>query len=168
VIAYHKFDAAGHTQLFNARREADGWRIYQTSDWDTRWEFHGGGTIPFEIRIGPIETTPDGVLTQSARHAKHGAQHWRLDPQTLKPVGRAPRREGLPAEIGRLRSDRPGMGVRTVHDLGASGDPNTRFVLRWETMPVNRDRPHTGEHPPPSMLQVVEVRTKGEGQSLQQ
>jgi len=48
VISYHKFDAQGKTQLYNARRETGGWRIYQISDWDYRWEFQGGGTLRFE------------------------------------------------------------------------------------------------------------------------
>src|SRR5437763_1726114 len=50
VVTYHKFDSRGFTQIINARRERGGWKIYQTSDWDYRWDFSGGGSIPFEIR----------------------------------------------------------------------------------------------------------------------
>ena len=62
IVSYHKFDSDGYTQLFNARREQHGWQVYQTSDWSYRWEFGGGGTIPFEIRIGPVQVEANGEL----------------------------------------------------------------------------------------------------------
>lgn len=98
VISYHKFDEHGHTQLYNARREASGWKTYRTSDWNYRWEFHGGGTIRFEIGFGPVTVEPDGSLTQAYHHTKAGSGTWKLDPQTLQPLGPAPpRRQGPPA-----------------------------------------------------------------------
>ena len=45
VIAYYKFDEHGNTQIYNARRKAQGWRVYQTSDWAYRWNLHGPGAI---------------------------------------------------------------------------------------------------------------------------
>lgn len=33
ILSYHKFDANGHTQIYNARYEDGAWKIYQTSDW---------------------------------------------------------------------------------------------------------------------------------------
>jgi len=158
VISYHKFDAHGKTQLYNARREAGGWRIYQTSDWDYRWEFQGGGSIPFEIGFGPVVARPDGSLTQTWHHAKHGSGNGKLDPQTLKPVGKAPpRRSGLPKGFSRVESPWPGMEVRTATDLGAGEDPKVRYLLRWETLPSNRDRARPGPFPPPTMLRLYQV-----------
>ncbi len=157
ILSYHKFDGQGNTQLYNARREADAWKIYQTSDWNYRWEFQGGGTIRFEIGLGPVTVEPDGDLTQTYRHAKHGSGTWRLDEKTLKPTGPAPRRNRLPGEVRKLRSDRPGMGVRTAGDLGESGQAGVRYLLRWETLPSNRDRPHPGDPPPPSMLRLYKL-----------
>ncbi len=158
VIGYHKFDSAGKTQLYNARREADGWKIYQTSDWDYRWEFQGGGSIRFQVRLGPVTVEPDGSLSQSYSHAKHGSGNWRLEEATLKPTGQAPRRNALPKEISRLESTHPGMGVRTASDLGRGDQPGVRYILRWETLPSNRDRPHPGDPPRPSMLRLYKLR----------
>lgn len=158
VISYHKFDAAGKTQLHNARREAAGWQLYQSSDWDYRWEFHGGGTIRFEIGFGPVTVAPGGGLTQAYHHVKHGAGVWKLDPQTLKPSGPAPRHREWPAGFSRVESDWPEMGVRTANDLGGSDEPGVRYVLRWETLPANRDRPRPAPLPPPSMLRLCEIR----------
>lgn len=161
VISYHKFDNQGKTQVFNARREATGWRIYQTSNWDYRWEFKGGGTIRFEVGIGPLAAAQDGSLSQTYHHIKHGSGAWRLDPQALKPIGNAPRQERLPKEFSRVESDWPEMGVRTASDLGKSDEPGVRFLLRWETLPANRDRPRTGKLPPPSKLKLFELHPKG-------
>jgi len=158
VIAYHKFDAGGKTQLYNARREKDGWKTYQTSDWGYRWEFHGGGSIPFEIRVGSVAVEPDGALTQSYRHDKLGSGRWRLDEKTLKPLGKAPPQDKMPGEL--FTSETGGMQPRTVHDIGQSGEPGVRYFLRWQTLPVNRDRAHRGEPPKPDMLRVYKLRAK--------
>lgn len=159
VISYHKFDAQGKTQLYNARREAGGWRIYQTSDWDYRWEFQGGGTIRFEIGFGPVVRRPDGSLTQTWQHVKHGSGNWKLDPQTLKPTGKAPpRSSGLPKGFSRVESAWPGMEVRTAADLSPGDDMEVRYLLRWETLPSNRDRPRPEPFPPPSMLRLYDFR----------
>jgi len=164
VISYHKFDAAGKTQLYNARREDDRWRIYQTSHWDYRWEFSGGGSIVFEIGFGPVTAGSDGSLTQTYHHARHGSGRWRLDTDTLRAAGSAPRERPWSAETSRVRSDWPGMGVRTAPDLGSGDDPQMQYVLRWETLPSHRDRPRAEPLPPPSMLQVHEFeRDGGEG-----
>lgn len=160
ILSYHKHDENGFTQIYNARREADGWKIHRTSDWDYRWEFSGGGTIGFEIGVGPVTADADGRLTQTYSHRRRGSGIWELDEATLRPVGKAPRRESLPQEIGRVRSDWPGMRVKTAEDSGESPSPGVKYLLRWETLPPNRDRPHPGDPPPPSMLQVFRlVRT---------
>jgi len=156
ILSYHKYDAKGYLQLYNARLERDGWKIYQTSDWSYRWEFGGGGTIQTQVRFGPVKVQADGSLTQSFRHVKHGSGTWRLEPNTLKPVGRI-RPERLPLELTRLQSKFPGMGVRRAADSGRSDEPNVTYVLRWETLGPNRDRPRPKPWPEPSTLQVVKL-----------
>ena len=157
ILSYHKYDADGKTQIHNARRETGGWKIYQTSDWDYRWEFSGGGTIPFEVAVGSVTLQLDGSLTQTYRNSHHGSGNWLLDEETLKPKGKAPGGRRMPREIGRIESNRPKMGVRTAGDSGSSGSKDVRYLLRWETQPSNRDRPHPGDPPPPSMLRVYKL-----------
>jgi hypothetical protein len=157
IISYHKFDAAGKTQLYNARREAEGWKIYQTSQWDYRWDFSGGGSIGFEIGFGAV-TPEGGSLAQSYRHPTAGSGVWRLDAATLRPTGHVRPAERVPRQLGRVESDRANMGVRRAEDLGASGEPGVRYLLRWETQPSNRDRAWPGEPPPPSMLRLFKIR----------
>ena len=78
-MSYHKFDAEGNTQVYSARLEDDGWRIYQTSDWEHRWEFGGGGPVPALVRWEPSASRM--ALSQSWSHWLHGSGTWRLDPE---------------------------------------------------------------------------------------
>jgi hypothetical protein len=157
VLSYHKFDPAGKTQLYNARREDAGWKIYQTSDWDYRWEFGGGGTIVFDIGFGPVSAAADGSLTQNYHHAKHGSGRWQLDAATLRAVGPAPREPALPGAAFARQADWPELRGQTAQDSGPSDNAELQYLLRWETLPSNRDRPRSGPLPPPSMLRVYEV-----------
>jgi hypothetical protein len=157
VVSYHKFDNKGHTQIYNARFEAGRWRIYQTSDWNYRWFFEGGGSIHFEIRVSPVRPLSDGVLSQRYRHEKCGSGTWRLDEKTLKPIGHLEEAPAWPAELATPRSNVEGMQVRWQSDTGASGEPGARYVLRWETLGRNRDRPRKTA-PEPSMLVLHKLK----------
>ena len=160
IVTYHKHDENGFTQIYNARREEDGWRIYQVTDWEYRWEFQGGGTIVFEIRVAPVEVAPDGTLEQSYSHAKYGSGRWKLDEATLRPIGTAPQRQRQPGAINRIESDFPGMEVRRAGDQGTSGDPSVQYLLRWETLPANRDRAREGNLPAPSPLRLYRLTNR--------
>ena len=52
------------------------------------------------------------------------------------------------------------MGIRTASDLGRSDEPGVRYILRWEALPANRDRPRPGEPPKPSMLRLYVLAEK--------
>jgi len=157
IVSYHKFDDAGHTQIYNARREATGWVIYQASDWAERWDFSGGGSIPFRIGVGPVEAGDDGVLTQAFGHFAHGSGRWRLDEATLKPAEVLAPKRTLPPGLGEPVGEFPGLEVHVTPGEGASAEPGVRYWLRWETLGPNRDRPREAA-PPPSSLEVLKVR----------
>ncbi len=162
IASYHKYDEAGRSQIFNARWETDRWQIHQTSDWDWRWEFGGGGAIPSHVAAGSVRPTDDGFLSQPFRNAHHGSGVWKLDPQTLKPVGMLPAREtAYPRELQQLtmdftHEDGSRIEVRWVGDRGGGTDEG-RFALRWESLPVNRDQPRRGALPGPSMLTLYRL-----------
>jgi hypothetical protein len=160
VISYHKHDASGNTQIYNARLEEDGWRIHQTSDWEYRWEFSGGGSIGTEMGFGAVAVESDGALSQSYRHAKFGGGVWRLDEATLRPVGTIHRKPSRPPELGKAESEFPGIQVRWCGDSGESTEPGVRYMLRWETLGPNRDRPREGPVPAPSILRLYRFRTE--------
>jgi hypothetical protein len=159
IISYHKYDAKGLTQLYNARLEDGRWKSYQTTDWEYRWEFSGGGSIQFEVGFSPVECLKDGTLIQTYSHVKHGGGAWRLDEQTLKPTGAFHRPPSRPAALGKVESNFPGMRVNWGEDLGASGEEGVRYLIRWETLPANRDRPRPEPPPEPSMLRLYKLRS---------
>ena len=159
VISYHKFDAQGNTQLYNARLEEGRWVIYQTSDWAYRWEFSGGGTIIFEIRLSGVSRHDEGTLRQNYTHIKYGSGTWLLDEKDFSILGEIDLPPAYPAETEQVRSAFEGMEVRRASDSGRPSERGVRYYLQWETLPQHRDRPREGELPPPSMLQLVKVKT---------
>ncbi|OVE85815.1 BNR repeat-containing protein [Natronolimnobius baerhuensis] len=145
IISYHKFDHEGNTQLYNARAEANGWEIYQTTDWDYRWAFGGGGTIPFDIEFDPVEHE-NGRLTQTYEHVEYGTGKWVLEEETLTPTDWYSPWHTYPDDLREVTSDYPGMQVNWAEDSGdAPGE--TQYALRWETLEENRDRARADDPP---------------------
>lgn len=157
IVSYHKHDEDGNTQAYAARLEDGAWKVYRLSDWDYRWEFGGGGSIGAEIRLGGAKVEDDGGLSMTWWHKHKGSGVWKLDDDSLTVVGEYPKPEPeLPSSMLDPTLDYPGMTVRTT--IGRwSGEPGPRrYVLRWETLPPNRDRPRD-EIPPPSDLQLYTI-----------
>lgn len=154
VVTYHKFDGEGFTQAYAARLEDGKWKIFQISHWDYRWEFHGGGSIPSEIRIGRVQPGAKGELLLDYQHVRAGSGIWRLDEETLQVIGQAKREAAWPAALNQPESSFPGMQVHTLSNAGKQG---VLYLLRWESLGPNRDRPREGPLPEPSMLRLYEI-----------
>jgi hypothetical protein len=178
VVVYHRYDAAHHSQAYLARpvgaalgaarataadidgrrqaaplqdRAAAGWEVRQVSDWDFTWAFSGGGSIAAEVTLGAPQLTADGNLRVDFTTRAAGAGRWTVDPVTLARMAVLPPAEPvLPAEL--LHAATPGMEVQTVV-ARANG---RRWVLRWETLPRNRDLPREAA-PPPTELRLYEL-----------
>jgi hypothetical protein len=85
-----------------------------------------------------------------------------LDEKTLKPVGKAPVPVRYPKELGKAELDFPNIACRAAWDIRDQNQPfdggsTVRYVMNWETLPANRDRPHPIT-PSPSMLRVYEIK----------
>ena len=159
LLAYYKFDAAGKSQASVARWENAAWRIVQLSDWDHRFEPAGGGTLPkYEIHVGVVEPGKPGELRLEFGHVKQGSGVWVLDEDSLAVLRTEPARHRYPRSLWKIESTFPGMTVRYADDSGSSGDPGRRFILRWESLGANRDKPREPPWPEPSLLRVVELR----------
>lgn len=167
MIAYHKYDQTGQSQIFVARYGSSGWQVRQISRWENyRWAFSGGGSIPFEVRVGSVRAVGSDHMRVDSSSAL-GRHTWWLDATTLEPVSppSLPRPEVIPRQPAsaqreqstpvRLatRPDFPGMLSRSAGDLGAGEDRSLAFRLRWFTLGPNRDRPRDAT-PPASLLQV--------------
>ncbi|OYW81950.1 MAG: hypothetical protein B7Z26_04255 [Asticcacaulis sp. 32-58-5] len=52
MITYHKYDQAGNTQIWVARREGNRWHTRQISHWQGyRWDFKGTGSLNSELFV---------------------------------------------------------------------------------------------------------------------
>lgn len=159
MISYHKADANGHMQLWVARFEDGEWRTRPITRWKEAIVFGGGGAMPFiGIAISGLEPVEPDRCTLTYRHRDHGSGRIVLDEETLEPVEASitvpPE---YPAELRRPRIEFEGIGVKTAADLGDSGSPEVKYLLRWETLPANHDRPRTPPLPPASLLELVKL-----------
>jgi hypothetical protein len=154
IVAYHKFDSAGNTQLYNARFENGKWVPHKTSSWNYRWAFSGQGTLVFEIEVEPVTVDAAGNLTQRWYHAQYGGWNaFALDPTTLAATAMLGRSLPYPVSLETVESTTAGMHVRWQNDSGAGPDPTILYMLRWETLDSNRDMPRS-TIPPPTRLRL--------------
>lgn len=158
ILSYHKYDPKGFLQIYNARLENGRWTHYQATDWNYRWEFKGGGSIGFEIRIGAVTVDPQGRLTQSWSHPKSPSGLFQLDEATLKPktkISVPSPFAGFEKQIAVPR----GLKQNAANDLGTPNEPGVKYQLHWYTLPANRDKPQTVPLPPPAMLRLIKLAT---------
>ncbi len=157
IVTYNRFDQEGNTQIYASRLEDGEWVEYQLSDWDSRWEFGGLGSLDSKVRVGGVQRTEKHGLTMTFDHWKEGSGRWVLDEESLEPV-REIDRSNLPEVLNMPESENPNMNVRTIQNPTEDG---FAYVLRWETLPPNRDRPRPlHEVPEPEMLRIFEVELR--------
>jgi len=159
TITYHKYGDEGNSQVYVARAEEDGeWEIYQISDWeDYRWDFGGGGSIPFDVRVGRVEPDGPNQLAVDVFRRDIGWRTWELDAETLEKIGERRRQTaGLPAGVQRnpdVSVNRPDAQMRMQYRAmrGGGNSVGVRYLISWATLGRNRDRPRDFI-PPPSTL----------------
>lgn len=164
IITYHRYDEEGNSQLYQARLEERGWAIYKSTAWNYRWGFGGFGSLAFEITFGPVVIDSHGRLVQWYRHVAYGEGTFVLDEVSLRPVGVAEGRFDLPSTLMAPESSFPGMEVNWATDLGPGPDGGSRYVLRWEALPANRDQTREGPLPEPTPLRVYKLSPGGLGE----
>ncbi len=162
VITYHKFDQEGHTQGYFTRFENGKWTPRQFTNWTSRWEPKGGGSLPWGLSISALRHDADigYFIGVSNKKEPNGGGNWKVDPETLTlgahvPTALIPDR--VPSEATKLTEGSDSrMVVKTASDSGTA-PMGTRYVLKWETLPTNRDVKPEGPIPPPSPLQLIKI-----------
>ena len=159
VIAYHKSDGNGNMQVYASRFEDGKWQIRQLTDWDKPVKFSGHGTMGFiGISLGRLERTEAGVLTMTYRHKDYGSGRIVIDEKTLRPIDKKITVvKEYPREMNRRQIKRDGFGIQRSGDVGSGGDDGVRYVLQWETMGRNFDRPRKNVHPKSSTLKLYKL-----------
>lgn len=159
VLSYPKYDAAGNSQAHIARFEGGSWNIVPLTTWNYRHDFSGKGTLGrSEIDLDIVRPGAPGELRLGFSHVKFGSGEWVIDEESLMVLRKEPKQPNTPPGFGKIESKFPGMQVRSVADSSSSTLPRQRFILRWESLPANRDKPRDKPWPEPSMLRVLELR----------
>jgi len=160
VISYHKLDENGHMQIYVTRYQDGQWRRHPITKWDKNIAFAGRGAMPFiGIRISGLSRLDSGVFGVRYTHRDYGSGWIVLDEKTLRPVEQD---AALPSEYPKVLTKPTiafnGIRVRLAQNLGEPSEPDTKYVLRWETLGPHHDRPREPPLPPPSVLKLMELR----------
>jgi hypothetical protein len=155
VMAYHKYDENGNLQFYVAKAVSGKWGIRSVTNWDYRWYFSGNGSINNEVRLGNFTRRKDGRYELDYQHIKYGTGTILLD-KDLNPIGKILKPEPLILQQ-EPEGEFPNLQVRIASDLG-TGNSQTSYVLKWESLPANRDRPYPKPWPEPSQLYLYEIK----------
>jgi len=168
VVSYYKYDKNGNHQMYVAAFSGGTWRSRQLTNWDYRWDFSGGGSLPgVEVSVGNPRSVGRGKMRVSYRHKKYGSGHKEFKESDLKPdpvqtistrtrAKPKPRGPGIPGELHKVTSKFPGMSTMIGEDIGTPAAKNTTYIIRWECLPANRDR-KPPKIPPDSTLELIEI-----------
>ena len=151
VLTYTRYDENKNNQIMHARLEDGAWKYYQTTDWTHSWVFSGGGCIPTELSFSEIKCER-GKIYQFWNRKYEKSGEFELDSQTLKPIGPGPKRSPLPPECLKRENLQENQSCKRA-SITDQSNPNRMYLFVWETLPVNRDRPHPVE-PVPSQLRM--------------
>ncbi len=120
--------------------------------------------MPFiGIRISELRKQEPSAFVIKYRHRDFGSGWIVLDEETLRPVERevAVDADEYPKDLLKPTIAFEGMGVKLAGDAGEADGPDTKYVLRWETLSANYDRPRKPPLPPASALKLLKLqRTK--------
>jgi hypothetical protein len=159
IIGYHKYDKDMFTQLFISRYENGHWTNRQITQWNLKWIFQGGGSIQGKLSIAVPQVLPNGNVSfgYERKDISQGRRQVILDGKTLHPIKEESSMKKFPDIFYSTESNFPEMTVKTSTDLGKSLSNGAIYMLRWETLPSNRDVKPKGELPPPSMLRLYKL-----------
>ncbi|MEX0332283.1 MAG: BNR repeat-containing protein [Puniceicoccaceae bacterium] len=160
LVAYHKFDEDGWTQIYLARAMNGKWVTMKITDWKGfRWEFGGKGSLPsFEVRMHGVRAMDDGTMVIEVK--KQG-QPLRLtvDEDTLELLSEEPMK-AYPPVLNRYASSPEvilnGMeseGEAPVFRTLSASTPEHTYYLSWEAQPPNRGQARE-DIPPQSTLRL--------------
>lgn len=156
VFTYHKYDADGNLQLYIAHTNNGEWNYKQISNWNHRWEFSGNGSLnDVEFRLKSFERKQNGNYEVSYWHAKHGYGTIVLnkDFENIHTISKAaPFVSTLEVE-----GEFEGLQVQTRYDDGNAAD---QYLLKWETLDRNRDKPRPKPWPQASTLYLYKLSSK--------
>ncbi|MBK8503178.1 MAG: BNR repeat-containing protein [Saprospiraceae bacterium] len=151
VLGYHKFDKEGRSQLFICRYVDGEWINRQVSDWpDYTWDINKRGSLGHAISLPEIRTDGHGAIYFSYSHEKHGSGLLKIDEEKLVLL------ENM---VGKKFSDVEGLPETKIPgmQINRKSADDGRYLLQWQTLPSNFDRPREPPYPKPTELILYEL-----------
>ncbi len=160
LIIYHKHDPDGNMQLFAARPDDAKWQIRQLTSWGTRVDFGGGGSLGYiGLRFHSVKLLEPGLLTLAYRHKDYGNGRLFVDEATLQPLEiERDLTPEFPEALSIIHSDFSVKKINSSAVMGDYGDGYCSYILQWETLGTNRDRPRKPPLPEPATLKLYKLR----------
>jgi hypothetical protein len=152
---YHKYDTIGNLQFYTAHLQNKIWEYKQITDWDYRWEFSGNGSINTEVNVGDFKKRDDGYYEVDYWHIQYGNGTILLN-NKFENVGKVLKHNSFKSSL-EVEGDFPGLMIQTAGDIGNSED-GFRYLLKWETINRNRDKPRELPWPGPSQLYLYKLK----------
>lgn len=155
MISYYKHDANGNTQIMLARKEGEGWGIYQITDWtDSSQNLDRGGSLTVDIYVqdAPFVADDGTIRVRAIRDGE--AFEYTVDPETTRTVGIGTY-DDVPSVI-RGFQENPDLVQYVRKAEGVPEDGAYDFYLSWEAYPSNQDQAR-GNIPQPSTLRIHKI-----------
>ena len=158
IVAYHKFDENGWTQVYLARAIDGKWVSQKVTTWEGfRWEFSGTGSLPtFELRILDVRSTDEGTLEVDVK--KLGASlRLEVDATSLALLGEEPF-DPYPKVLNRFASSPEvildggeTVGEERIFRTLSTSNGAFHYILTWEAQAPNRGQPREDITPPATL-----------------
>lgn len=87
-------------------------------------------------------------------HEKFGQRTWILDQKTLQV------KQEMKGETKSVEGRLPAIALNKDMETRTKTDNTGRYVMRWQTLPINQDRPRPDPVPAPTELMVYEIVEK--------
>lgn len=161
VVSYHRYDDEGNSQIWLARPSDTGWDVSQVTDWVGQWSFAGTGTLNFDVSVFAPRTLDNGDI--EVRVSCLGDNRSIIvDSNNLEQIAELDTPQ-LPYGVAEVQSQFPGVLVNTSTDLA---QPDESRILRWESLPSNRDLARPEPWPEAQDLTVITLRRSEAAASL--
>ncbi|WP_111977576.1 BNR repeat-containing protein [Algibacillus agarilyticus] len=161
IITYHKYDAAGQTQMFLARKSGRNWVSSQISDWKNfRWDFSGHGSLGrFAVRpYSPVALGNNKIGVTVRKH--DDIMQFIVDENTLSTLKVVPSslypaiidNSAKHANLHMFEDKRFTLENQVFKGVGDLSPEGHSYYLSWFSQPGNRDNAHAKISPASVML----------------
>ena len=153
VIIFSKYTTNATLGIFVSRLEDSRWRTALAKDLGIHAKITGGGSLDKLVWVLTPRMESDGEF--HARYiAERKSYNCIVSDNKLTLEACSHESQSLTRGLMQTSRDRPGMNVK-VAQVFVGATP--RYLLRWETLTYNRDKPRNIA-PPPSRLQLFDLR----------